>query len=209
MFGLSKASKAKKIYDSLSSLLQSLKDWTPNEKLPEDMWTDPYMIGYFFKTVALSELITNKKPYSASPDQVIAKLCFEDYICPNEFSKFEKKLFELMDKEFAAKKEGKLKFDNLGNHTSKDVSKDIDDFLLGNRHASRVIFLLGGVLKKEIQEQDPQIIEAKELTAKNKETDKITAEKLGLQYRDMLPFYLSKIYLKKRVENFFVAEAPK
>jgi hypothetical protein len=56
MFGLSKASKAKKIYDSLSSLLQSLKDWTPNEKLPEDMWTDPYMIGYFFKTVALSEL---------------------------------------------------------------------------------------------------------------------------------------------------------
>ena len=93
MFGLSKASKAKKIYDSLSPLLQSLKDWTPNEKLPEDMWTDPYMIGYFFKTVALSELITNKKPYSANPDQMIAKLCVKDYICPNEFSKFEKKLF--------------------------------------------------------------------------------------------------------------------
>ena len=105
--------------------------------------------------------------------------------------------------------EGKLKFDNLGNHTSKDVSKDIDDFLLGNRHASRVIFLLGGVLKKEIQEQDPQIIEANELTAKNKETDKIAAEKLGLKYRDMLPFYLSKIYLKKRIESFFVAEAAK
>ena len=167
------------------------------------MWTDPYMIGYFFKTVALSELITNKKPYSASPDQMIAKLCFENYICPNEFSKFEKKLFELINKDFVSKKEGKLEFDSLGNHTSKDVSKDVDDFLLGNRHASRVIFLLGGVLKKEFQEQDPQIIEAKELTASNKEKDKIAAEKLGLQYRDMLPFYLSKIYLKKRVDNFF------
>ena len=53
MFGLSKASKAKKIYDSLSSLLQSLKDWTTDKKLQKDMWEDPYMIGYFFKTVAL------------------------------------------------------------------------------------------------------------------------------------------------------------
>jgi hypothetical protein len=169
MFGLSKASKAKKIYDSLSSLLQSLKDWTPDKKLPEDMWVDPYMIGYFFKTVALSELITNKKPYSSSPDQMIVKICFEDHICPNEFSKFEKKLFALMDKEFLAKKEGKLSFDSWGNHTSKDVSKDVDEFLLGNRHASRVIFLLGGVLKKEIQEKDFQVLEAKELTHKNKE----------------------------------------
>ena len=33
-----------------------------------------------------------------------------------------------------AKKEGKLNFDSLGNHTSKDISKDIDEFLLGNRH---------------------------------------------------------------------------
>ena len=203
MFGLSKASKAKKIYNSLTSLLQSLKDWTPNKKLPADMWSDPYMIGYFFKTVALSELIINKKPYSAKPDQMVAKLCFQDYICPNEFSKFEKKLFELMNKEFIAKNEGKLKFDNLGNHISKDVSKDLDDFLLGNRHASRVIFLLGGVLKKEIQEKDLQILEAIELTECNKVKDRMAAEKLGLQYRDMLPFYLSKIYLKKRIENFF------
>ena len=49
----------------------------------------------------------------------------------------------------------------MGNHTSKDVSKDVDEFLLGNRHASRVIFLLGGVLKKEIQEKDSQVLEAK------------------------------------------------
>ena len=42
---------------------------------------------------------------------MIAKLCFENYICPNEFSKFEKKLFELMNKEFVAKKEGKLEFE--------------------------------------------------------------------------------------------------
>ena len=209
MFGLSKASKAKKIYDSLSSLLQSLKDWTPDKKLPEDMWEDPYMIGYFFKTVALSELITNKKPYSSSPDQMIVKICFENHICPNEFSKFEKKLFALMDKEFLAKKEGKLSFDSLGNHTSKDVSKDVDEFLLGNRHASRVIFLLGGVLKKEIQEKDFQVLEAKEITNKNKENDKIAAEKLGLKYRDMLPFYLSEIYLKERMENFFITNEPK
>ena len=86
-----------------------------------------------------------------------------------------------MNKEFAAKKEGKLNFDSLGNHTSKDVSKDVDEFLLGNRHASRVIFLLGGVLKKEIQEKDSQVLEAKELTLKNKEKDKIAAEKLGLK----------------------------
>ena len=58
MFGLAKASKAKKIYDSLSSLLTSIEGWTPDKKLPENMWVDPYMIGYFFKTVALSELIT-------------------------------------------------------------------------------------------------------------------------------------------------------
>ena len=167
------------------------------------------MIGYFFKTVALSELITNKKPYSSSPDQMIVKLCFEDHICPNNFKEFEKKLFHLMNKEFAAKKEGKLNFDSLGNHTSKDVSKDVDEFLLGNRHASRVIFLLGGVLKKEIQEKDSQVLEAKELTHKNKEKDKIAAEKLGLKYRDMLPFYLSEIYLKERMKNFFIVQEPK
>lgn len=209
MFGLSKASKAKKIYDSLSSLLTSIEGWTPDKKLPENMWVDSYMIGYFFKTVALSELITNKKPYSSSPDQMIVKLCFEDHICPNNFKEFEKKLFYLMNKEFAAKKEGKLNFDSLGNHTSKDVSKDVDEFLLGNRHASRVIFLLGGVLKKEIQEKDSQVLEAKELTHKNKEKDKIAAEKLGLKYRDMLPFYLSEIYLKERMQNFFIVQEPK
>ena len=209
MFGLSKASKAKKIYDSLSSLLHSLKDWTPDKKLPEDMWIDPYMIGYFFKTVALSELITNKKPYSSSPDQMVVKLCFEDHICPNKFIEFEKKLFMLMDNEFLAKKEGKLNFDSLGNHTSKDVSKDVDEFLLGNRHASRVIFLLGGVLKKEIQEKDSEVIEAKEVTRRNKEKDKLAAEKLGLKCRDMLPFYLSEIYLKERIENFFTTQKPK
>ena len=203
MFGLSKVSKAKKIYDSLSPVFQSLEGWTPEKKLPENMWTDPYMIGYFFKTVALSELITNKKPYSSSPDQMIVKLCFEDYICPNEFSEFEKKLFELMDNELVAKKEGKLNFDSLGNHTSKDISKDIDEFLLGNRHASRVIFLLGGVLKKEIQEKDPQVLEAKEVTANNKSKDRLAAEKLGLKYRDMLPFYLSEIYLKERIRDFY------
>ena len=114
-----------------------------------------------------------------------------------------------MNKEFAAKKEGKLNFDSLGNHTSKDVSKDVDEFLLGNRHASRVIFLLGGVLKKEIQEKDSQVLEAKELTHKNKEKDKIAAEKLGLKYRDMLPFYLSEIYLKERMKNFFKVQEPK
>jgi len=204
MFGLSKASKAKKIYDSLSSVFQSLEGWTPEKKLPERMWVDPYMIGYFFKTVALSELITNKKPYNSSPDQMIIKLCFEDYICPNEFSEFEKKLFELMDKELVAKKDGKLNFDALGNHISKDVSQDIDEFLLGNRHASRVIFLLGGVLKKEIQEKDPQVLKAKEVTANNNGKDRLAAEKLGLKNRDMLPFYLSEIYLKERIKNFFI-----
>ena len=91
MFGLARASKAKKIYDSLSSLLTSIEGWTPDKKLPENMWVDPYMIGYFFKTVALLELITNKKPYSSSPDQMIVKLCFEDHICPNNFKEFEKK----------------------------------------------------------------------------------------------------------------------
>ncbi len=106
-----------------------------------------------------------------------------------------------MNKEFVAKEEGKLNFDSLGNHVSKEVSKDVDEFLLGNRHASRVIFLLGGVLKKEIQEKDPQILEAKEVTKQNKEKDTNVAKKLGLKYRDMLPFYLSEIYLKKRVEN--------
>ena len=181
MFGLSKASKAKKIYESLSTLLSSIEEWSPEKKVPEKMWTDPYMIGYFFKTVALSELITNKKPYSSSPDQTILKLCFENHICPNEFKKFEKKLFDLINKEFVAKKEGKLNFDSLGNHTSKEVSNDIDEFLLGNRHASRVIFLLGGVLKKEIQEKDPQVLEAKEVTKKNKEKDVNAAEKLGLK----------------------------
>ena len=114
-----------------------------------------------------------------------------------------------MDKEFLAKKEGKLSFDSWGNHTSKDVSKDVDEFLLGNRHASRVIFLLGGVLKKEIQEKDFQVLEAKELTHKNKEKDKIAAEKLGFEYRDMLPFYLSEIYLKERMKNFFIVQEPK
>lgn len=201
MFGLSKASKAKKIYDSLSSLLKSIEEWSPEKKIPKKMWTDPYMIGYFFKTVALSELITNKKPYSSSPDQIILKLCFKNHICSDQFKEFEKKLFDLMNKEFVAKKEGKLNFDSLGNHVSKEVSKDIDEFLLGNRHASRVIFLLGGVLKKEIQEKDPQILEAKEVTKQNKEKDINVAKKLGLKYRDMLPFYLSEIYLKKRVEN--------
>ena len=209
MFGLSKASKAKKIYESLSTLLSSIEEWSPEKKVPEKMWTDPYMIGYFFKTVALSELITNKKPYSSSPDQIILKLCFENHICPNEFKKFEKKLFDLINKEFVAKKEGKLNFDSLGNHTSKEVSKDIDEFLLGNRHASRVIFLLGGVLKKEIQEKDPQVLEAIEVTKKNKEKDANAAEKLGLKYREMLPFYLSELYLKKRVENFFITNEPK
>ena len=201
MFGLSKASKAKKIYDSLSSLLKSIEEWSPGKKIPKKMWTDPYMIGYFFKTVALSELITNKKSYSASPDQIILKLCFENHICPDQFKEFEKKLFDLMNKEFVAKEEGKLNFDSLGNHVSKEASKDIDEFLLGNRHASRVIFLLGGVLKKEIQEKDPQILEAKEVTKQNKEKDTNVAKKLGLKYRDMLPFYLSEIYLKKRIEN--------
>ena len=42
MFGLSKASKAKKIYDSLSSLLTSIEGWTSDKKLPENMWVDPY-----------------------------------------------------------------------------------------------------------------------------------------------------------------------
>ena len=209
MFGLSKASKAKKIYESLSTLLSSIEEWSPEKKVPEKMWTDPYMIGYFFKTVALSELIINKKLYSSSPDQTILKLCFENHICPNEFKKFEKKLFDLINKEFVAKKEGKLNFDSLGNHTSKEVSNDIDEFLLGNRHASRVIFLLGGVLKKEIQEKDPQVLEAKEVTKKNKEKDVNAAEKLGLKCRDMLPFYLSELYLKKRVENFFITNEPK
>ena len=41
MFGLSKASKAKKIYDSLSSLLTSIEGWTSDKKLPENMWVDP------------------------------------------------------------------------------------------------------------------------------------------------------------------------
>ena len=30
------------------------------------------------------------------------------------------------------------------------------------------------------------------------------AEKLGLKYRDMLPFYLSEIYLKERIKKFFI-----
>ena len=81
--------------------------------------------------------------------------------------------------------------------------------MLGNRHASRVIFLLGGVLKKEIQEKDTQVLQAKKITNKNKENDKIAAEKLGLKYRDMLPFYLSEIYLKERMENFFITNEPK
>ena len=201
MFGLSKASKAKKIYNSLSSLIKSLEDWALDKKIPDAMWTDPYMIGYFFKTVALSELIINKKPYSSAPDQMIVKLCFENHICPDKFSNFEKILFELINEELIAKKEGKLNFDNLGNYISMDMPKDIEEFLLGNRNASRVIFLLGGVLKKEIQEQDLQIIEAKETADSNKEKDTFAAEKLGLKYRDMLPFYLSEIYLKKRVES--------
>tara|TARA_Y100001935_G_scaffold122885_1_gene102122 strand:- start:745 stop:1368 length:624 start_codon:yes stop_codon:yes gene_type:complete len=201
MLGLSKASKAKKVYDSIESQLNTIKEWTHNNKLPEKMWADPYMIGYFFKTVALADLITNKKPYSATPDQMVIKLCFEDYICPENFKVFENNLFNLMDKELKAKKIGALKFDDLGNHISKDVDKDIDEFLLGNRHASRVIFLLGGVLKEEIIQKDTQILEAKKITHQNKPKDEAAAEKLGFKYRDMLPFYLSKIYLKSRIED--------
>ena len=37
MFGLSKVSKAKKIYDSLSPVFQSLEGWTPEKKLPENI----------------------------------------------------------------------------------------------------------------------------------------------------------------------------
>ena len=118
MLGLSKASKAKKVYDSIESQLNSIKDWANSDKLPKKMWIDPYMIGYFFKTVALAELITNRKPYSATPDQMIIKLCFEDHICPESFKDFEQNLFNLMDKELKAKKGGVLKFDDLGNHIS-------------------------------------------------------------------------------------------
>ena len=35
------------------------------------------------------------------------------------------------------------------------------------------------------------------------------AEKLGLKCRDMLPFYLSEIYLKERIENFFTTQKSK
>ena len=97
MLGLSKASKAKKVYNSIESQLSSIKDWANSDKLPKKMWADPYMIGYFFKTVALAELITNRKPYSATPDQMIIKLCFEDHICPENFKDFEQNLFNLMD----------------------------------------------------------------------------------------------------------------
>jgi hypothetical protein len=65
------------------------------------------------------------------------------------------------------------------------------------------LFLLGGVLRKEIQEKDPQVLEAKEVTANNKSKDRLAAEKLGLKYRDMLPFYLSEIYLKERIRDFY------
>ena len=201
MLGLSKASKAKRVYDSIESQLNSIKDWSTCKTLPKAMWVDPYMIGYFFKTVALAELITNRKPYSATPDQMIIKLCFEDHICPESFKDFEKNLFNLMDKELKAKKAGALKFDDLGNHISSEVEEDIGEFLLGNRHASRVIFLLGGVLKEDIIKKDPQILEAKKLTDENKDRDETNAKKLGLKYRNMLPFYLSKIYLKERIEK--------
>ena len=106
-----------------------------------------------------------------------------------------------MDKELKAKESGALKFDDLGNHISSNVDKDVDEFLLGNRHASRVIFLLGGVLKDEVIQKDAQILEAKKLTLENKQKDETAAAKLGLKYRDMLPFYLSKIYLKSRIED--------
>ena len=201
MLGLSKASKAKQVYDSIESQLNSIKSWTNDDKLPEKMWVEPYMIGYFFKTVALADLIINKKPYSATPDQMVIKLCFEDHICPESFIDFEKNLFNLMDKELKAKETGALKFDDLGNHISSNVDKDVDEFLLGNRHASRVIFLLGGVLKDEVIQKDAQILEAKKLTHENKQKDETAAAKLGLKYRDMLPFYLSKIYLKSRIED--------
>ena len=201
MLGLSKASKAKKVYDSIESQLSSIRDWANSDKLPKKMWIDPYMIGYFFKTVALAELITNRKPYSATPDQMIIKLCFEDHICPESFKDFEQNLFNLMDKELKAKKRGALKFDDLGNHISSNVEKDVDEFLLGNRHASRIIFLLGGVLKEEIIQKDHQILEAKKITEENKEMDEAAAKKLGLKSRNMLPFYLSKIYLKERIEK--------
>jgi hypothetical protein len=77
-------------------------------------------------------------------------------------------------------------------------------FCLETGMLAELFFLLGGVLKKEIQEKDFQVLEAKELTHKNKEKDKIAAEKLGLKYRDMLPFYLSEIYLKERIKKFFI-----
>tara|TARA_B100000131_G_C17762342_1_gene469772 strand:- start:32 stop:148 length:117 start_codon:yes stop_codon:yes gene_type:complete len=35
MLGLSKASKAKKVYDSIESQLSSIKDWANSDKLPK------------------------------------------------------------------------------------------------------------------------------------------------------------------------------
>ena len=175
LFGPSNNEIAKELYEQgfktmMSGLALMVGD-IGNSRLPEKMWQDSYMIGYFSGTADVL-LMYMKHGTPIAPTQQLSEddlevivILFQKYLCPNNY-------------EFALTAAGDYQ------KGKRDPNFNFDEHKLGYGHAQNAVLMTSGALIPKFQ-NEPEIIEAKQ-----------RASQSGLP----VGFVLMEIYLKDRLK---------
>lgn len=152
MFGFSVSEQAQKLYEEGVHLhIVSLERARiiPSEKMPDYIWTDAYMQGFFVTLVMqLRSFQTTSQPgaqFSPKDLQVITEV-FHSYLCPNYADEVLK---------------------SAQRHKMGDTPQgwDVDDYILATNHAVNVVALAYGILGEQYK-KEIEILEARTLALK-------------------------------------------
>ena len=173
MFGFSVSEQAQKLYEEgLELPIKFLKELEtiPDEQMPDYVWTDAYMQGFFLTFVMqLRGFQMNGQPLhqpSQKDIEVVAEV-FRKYLCPNHWDEVRGAAKRFQD---------------------GDAPDDwsIDDYGTACKHAVNVVGIMFGTLAPEFH-NEPEIIEAKRRAQSN-----------DIGY-DLTSPYLFSIYMVNRI----------